>query len=134
MADTRKDVLQTQFAALDAVPTPRPNKFEKEIRATPWFKDFTKTYKEEPNLTNSDYNYERAWELGVRPVINEYDKVTPWHWPSEAPNGEMLKAADHPTMWKTQFMNEFGYDPDSKKITKEQALQMSLSNKQLDQS
>lgn len=123
MADTRKDVLQKQFAALGAVPTPtptrRPNPYEAEILATDWAKAYQKKYGEMPDVSDaSNYDYETAWRAGVRPMMTPHDDIP--HWPSSAPDGTMLKKPGHPTLWKAEYMEFYGKDPDDVGATKEQ--------------
>lgn len=89
-------------------PTPRPDSpFESGIKNTDWYNSFQKRYGETPNLNDPVYNYRRAWELGVRPQPDSWDQNFP-HWPDRAPNGEMLKSPDHPTVWMEYFMNATG--------------------------
>jgi hypothetical protein len=43
-------------------------RFQRGIRATPWFSEFVKQYGEEPDLsTSADYDYRQAWKMGIRP-------------------------------------------------------------------
>jgi hypothetical protein len=42
-------------------------RFQRGIRATPWFSEFVKQYGEEPDLSkSSDYDYRQAWRMGIR--------------------------------------------------------------------
>ncbi len=94
--------------------------FQKGIRDTEWFKEFVKQYGEEPDLSaKADYDYRAAWQAGIRPERNAADGNR-YHWASSAPDGSMLKSADHPTAWKEHYMRATGVDPDVAGVTKEQ--------------
>jgi hypothetical protein len=97
--------------------------FQKGIRDTGWFKEYVKEYGEEPDLDTKDYDYRAAWNAGVRPERDKYDKGR-YHWGSSDPKtGKMLKSEDHPTAWKENYMRETGKNPDEVGITKEQYMQ-----------
>lgn len=68
-----------------------------------------------PQPGRGDYDYRRAVLNGVYPVPDQYDGGMP-HWGSEAQTmtGRTyeLKSPDHPTLWKAQFMQQFGVNPD----------------------
>lgn len=131
MADTRKEVLQAQFAALGAVPTPtrRPNPYEAKILATDWAKGYEKKYREKPDVSDaSNYDYETAWRLGVRPAATKHDPDLQ-HWASSAPDGTMLKKTGHPTAWKEEYMQATGKDPDDVGHTQEQWARLKTSAK-----
>lgn len=97
--------------------------FQAEIRKTGWFKEYVKEYGEEPDLNTSDYDYRAAWNAGVRPVRDPYDKNR-YHWSSSNPEtGEMLKSKDHPTAWKEDYMKSTGKNPDEVGVTKEQYME-----------
>jgi hypothetical protein len=68
-----------------------------------------------PPQGRGDYDYRRAVLNGVYPRADEHDGGFP-HWGSEAQTmtGRTydLKAPDHPTLWKAQFMQQFGVNPD----------------------
>ena len=116
-----------QSGGLDRPVTMNPNiaaqgkeiKFLREISATPWYLEFLKQYGKAPDLSkNSDYDYRKAWEAGIRPERSPYDENR-FHWPSSTNAGEMLKSATHPTAWKEHYMRATGVDPDSVGIKKE---------------
>lgn len=62
-----------------------------------------------------DFDYNAAILNGVTPKAYEQDGGFP-HWASEAQTmtGRTyeLKSPDHPTLWKAQFMQQFGVNPD----------------------
>ena len=100
-------------------PTRRPNPYEAEILATDWAKGYQKKYGEKPDVSDaSNYDYETAWRLGVRPKATKHDDLQ--HWSSRAPDGTMLKKPGHPTAWKEEYMQEMGEDPDDAGVTEEQ--------------
>jgi hypothetical protein len=86
--------------------------FQSWIKELPWWKEFTAEYGEEPDLNAGDYDYRAAWKAGVKPERDEYDGGR-YHWPSSAVNSPMLKAFDHPTAWKEDYMQATGVNPDS---------------------
>lgn len=97
----------------------REQRFQSGIKALPWYQEFIRDYGEPPDLSaNSDYDYRRAWSLGIRPQRNQYDAGR-YHWPSSDSTGAMLKSQNHPTLWKEHFMRAFGVDPDEVGYTKE---------------
>jgi hypothetical protein len=98
-------------------------RIEAEIRQTPWFKEFVTQYKEEPNLSPSaDYDYITAWKAGIRPERDPNDQNR-YHWSSKTPEGVMLKKPEHPTLWKTNFMDQTGQNPDAIGVKTEQQAQ-----------
>jgi hypothetical protein len=92
--------------------------FQKSIRNTDWFKEFVKEYKEEPDLNTPEYDYRKAWSMGIRPEKDPYDQNR-YHWASSTQEGEMLKSPNHPTAWKEYFMRDYGYNPDELGITRQ---------------
>lgn len=92
--------------------------FQNWIRNTDWFKEFVKEYGEEPDLNTSDYDYRKAWLMGITPERDPYDKNR-YHWASSTSTGEMLKSADHPTAWKEYFMRDYGFNPDELGVTRQ---------------
>ncbi len=88
------------------------DRFQRTIRATPWFAEFVQNYGEEPDLNTNVYDYRAAIKAGVRPQRDPYDNGK-FHWSSE------FKAKDHPTMWKEQFMqlDPWKRNPDALGIT-----------------
>lgn len=100
-------------------PTRRPNPYEAEILATDWAKGYQKKYGEKPDVSDaSNYDYETAWRLGVRPKMTKHDDIP--HWSSRASDGTMLKKPGHPTAWKEEYMQATGKDPDDVGVTEEQ--------------
>lgn len=82
-----------------------------------WIKDFYGRYGEKPNLNDPSYDYRTAWRYGVEPTPHAPDGGA-FHWPSQVqppPRAAAipLKAPDHPTMWKQDFMSLNGVDPDT---------------------
>ena len=69
-----------------------------------WRNSFTNAFGEQPRIDGGNYDYRAAWQAGVRPEAVPGDTIP--HWSSVG------KSADHPTMWKQQFMTAFGIDPD----------------------
>ena len=88
----------------------KENQFQRGIQATPWYSEFQQKYGETPNLDDPQYNYRAAWQGGARPERYAPDGGA-YHWPSSLPNGQMLKAPDHPTAWMETFMRQTGKDP-----------------------
>lgn len=76
--------------------------FDPNVRQ--WRNSFQNRYGEPPQIEGGDYDYRAAYAAGSRPVPVPGDTVP--HWSSVG------KAADHPTMWKQDFMTQFGVDPD----------------------
>jgi hypothetical protein len=109
-------------------PMRRPNPYEAEILATDWAKGYQKKYGEQPDVSDaSDYDYETAWRLGVRPKATKHDDLQ--HWSSRAPDGTMLKKKGHPTAWKEEYMQATGKDPDDVGHTQEQWERLKTSAK-----
>jgi hypothetical protein len=77
--------------------------FNPQVRE--WRRGFTAQYGEPPQIDGGDYDYRAAYMAGVRPQAVPGDTVP--HWSSVG------KSADHPTMWKQEFMSRFGVDPDT---------------------
>lgn len=97
------DLSQTGPAAEEA-------RFQREIRATPWFQEFKKKNGGEPVLDDPDYDYRAAWKAGIRPQRYGHDGGA-YHWSSSLPDGTMLKSENHPTAWMEHFMRATGVDP-----------------------
>lgn len=76
--------------------------FDPSVRQ--WRNSFQNRYGEQPQTDGGNYDYRAAYSAGVRPQMGAGDTVP--HWSSVG------KAADHPTMWKQDFMTQFGVDPD----------------------
>lgn len=104
----------TQMAEGGSVDAER-QRVENEIRKLPWFRNYVRKHGEEPNLSaTADYDYFTAFKSGALP--DESD-----HWPSYTPDGKTrLKREGHPTLWKTNFMDKTGLDPDSVGVKNEQ--------------
>jgi hypothetical protein len=93
--------------------------FQDWIKQTGWYKEFVQEYREEPDLDIEEYDYRAAWKAGVQPVRDEYDKNR-FHWPSVDPkSGKPLKSKDHPTMWKEEYLQLTGKNPDAVGATKQ---------------
>lgn len=87
-------------------------RIEGEIKKDPWYAQYVNKFGEEPDLSrNANYDYITAWKSGIRPKMNPHDGL--YHWDSKTREGEMLKKPDHPTIWKTYWMDKTGIDPDS---------------------
>lgn len=84
--------------------------FQKEIKSSEWYQEYKKNYGESPNLDSKDYNYRAAWKSGIKPERYAPDD-NKYHWPSETSKGESLKAINHPTGWKEDYMQLTGKDP-----------------------
>jgi hypothetical protein len=136
MAGLLDDWERLQYLQMAAAQQPAPSllqeqpafdesAFQNWIRNTDWFKEFKKEYNEEPNLNAPEYDYRKAWQMGIVPERDPYDNNR-YHWASSTKEGEMLKSADHPTAWKEYFMRDFGYNPDELKITKQMYDEMLL--------
>ena len=94
--------------------------FQRDVRRTKWFQQFSKKYGEQPDLNDPGYNYRAAWRAGVRPQ-DVKDDPEMQHWSSVTPSGESLKSRSHPTAWKEDYMQMTGRDPgDPGKLTPEQ--------------
>ena len=103
--------------------------FQREIKNSPWYSEFVKSYGETPDLSKTaNYDYRKAWEAGIRPQPDPYDN-NKYHWPSSTSNGEMLKSADHPTAWKEHYMRATGTNPDAVGATQADWLKMTLRQK-----
>lgn len=90
-----------------AAPAADEQKFQSWIRATPWFSEYVKEYGEEPDLNAKDYDYRAAFKAGIVPQRDPHDNNR-YHWSSSTPQGVELKAKDHPTAWKEDFMRITG--------------------------
>ena len=76
------------LAAMDTY-DPTEGAFQAGIRDTPWFTEFKQRFGEEPNLSDPNYDYRRAWAAGARPTVRDPgDQLL--HWPST------FKGANHP--------------------------------------
>ncbi len=83
-------------------------RFQKEFRATPFFQEFVRRYKEEPDL-DGDYDYRLWWQDGMEATRHRDGTL---HGPSKTKDGRWLKSPDHPTAWKEDYMQKYGTDPD----------------------
>ena len=95
-----------------------------------WRKEFKQAYSEEPQIDNSNYDYRGAWKAGIIPQPNEVDGM--YHWGSKGEGGVDLKSKDHPTRWKSDYMEATGINPDDTGITKEEALSVIEESVQAD--
>jgi hypothetical protein len=86
------------------------NRFQSEVKATPWFSQFKERFGEEPNLDTTDYNTRRAWFNGILPTDTQYDPGLQ-HWTSKTPGGGNLKSNTHPTSWMNTYMEMTGKNP-----------------------
>ena len=87
-----------------------------------WREEFKQNYGEEPQIDNSNYDYRGAWKAGIKPQPSEVDGM--YHWGSKGIDGVDLKSEDHPTRWKSEYMDATGINPDESGITKEEALEV----------
>ena len=85
-------------------------RFQKEIKSSPWYLQYKTKYKEEPNLTDPNYDYREAWKQGVKPEINPTDNM--YHWSDRAGN-TMLKSIYHDAAWAQPFMDQYKINPDN---------------------
>lgn len=94
--------------ALAGLPPAQEQQFQTFMAFDPsvrqWRNSFQNRYGEQPQIDGGDYDYRAAFASGARPQPVPGDTVP--HWSSVG------KSADHPTMWKQQFMTQFGVDPD----------------------
>ena len=102
-----------KFAGPVTLPPDQEKQFQSDIKDTPWYTEFKQKYGEEPNLDDPDYNYRRAWLVGVRPdTRNQNDGM--YHWSDTTTAGEILKSPHHPTAWMEPFMRQYpGVDPET---------------------
>lgn len=98
--------------------------FKRDMVTKPGYKDFhnafTKEFGEAPSYDDpsGDYDYRGAWKGGVVPSIYKHDGR--YHWESSLPDGQMLKAPDHPTAWMEHFMRATGKDPNEVGVQNEE--------------
>ena len=85
-----------------------------------WKSDFEEEYGSSPNIDDSNYDYRGAWKAGIVPQATQPGDVP--HWGSIGVAGKQLKSPDHPTRWKSEYMELTGIDPDTKKIDKADAI------------
>lgn len=81
---------------------------EEELQFQQWYQAYSRKANLDPDPDNPQhfYDYRGAWESGWRPTEAE-------HGPSRDPvTGKMFKLPGHPTMWKTEYMDRTGRDPD----------------------
>lgn len=93
-----------------------------------WQSEFEKEYGSLPNLESKDYDYRGAWKAGIIPQQTGNDPVP--HWASIGIDGKELKSKDHPTRWKSDYMEATGKDPDQEEVTKADAIK-SLKDRNL---
>ena len=89
-----------------------------------WREEFISEYGEEPKIEGANYDYRGAWKAGLKPepTYEPETKKTLHHWGSKGLEGIDLKSQDHPTRWKSDYMEAFGVNPDESGIGKEDAL------------
>ena len=89
-----------------------------------WREEFISEYGEEPKIEGANYDYRGAWKAGLKPepTYEPETKKTLHHWGSKGLEGIDLKSQDHPTRWKSDYMEAFGVNPDESGISKEDAL------------
>lgn len=94
--------------------------FQRDMQFAPgwsdWRRDFIKNVGKPPNIDpGGDYNYRLAWLSGKKPELDPGTgevhgfstvELPPFKEPVE------LKAINHPTMWKEDFMQRFRANPD----------------------
>ena len=96
------------------------NEFQRDLQFAPgwrdWRRGFERSFGVYPDTEpGGDYNYRLAWMSGARPEVEP--SSGDFHGLSDAivppfQNPIQLKAGDHPTRWKGEFMNKFGVNPD----------------------
>ena len=110
----------THKTAMNRLSPDLENQFQTDMMFAPGWRDWRKQFIDRvggsPNTDpGGDYNYRLAWMSGARP---DYDPGTKEvHGFSQTPFPPFreplkLKAANHPTMWKQDFMERFGANPD----------------------
>ena len=99
----------------------KEKQFQKEVKATEWYKEMIEDYDNVDLSLKADYNYRTAWENGVHLTAERSPVDGKIHWQSSTPDGEHLKSEDHPTRWKEEFMRETGRNPDEEGLTEGQA-------------
>lgn len=87
----------------------------------PFYEEFVAKFGEPPDVTpsGSRYDYRAAIDGGVVPVRDPHDRLL--HWSGQLPDGSYLKAPNHPTMWKSRFMDATGQNPDDIGVTEDMA-------------
>lgn len=87
-----------------------------------WREQFKRMHGEEPELDKQNsYDYRKAWRAGDEPKPNPNHIVNGeevYHWSS------IGKSKDHPTMWKEEYMQKTGNDPDAVGATQDDWLSM----------
>lgn len=81
-----------------------------------WKKQMNKPKDWVPDLDDKKemFDYRAAWKSNDNPVdINKHTKQYHWSGP---------KDKSHPTYWKSLFSEEFGYDPDDKGLSFDEAV------------
>ena len=91
---------------------------EEETLFQDWYAGFSKHNQIDPNPDNPLHKYDhRGWwksfqsDPSLAPVIDPRDNR--FHGPSQ------FKDKDHPTMWKEEYMQYTGRDPDNDGVTKD---------------
>jgi len=86
-----------------------------------WSKEFQQTYGEKPVIGDGGYDYRGAWKAGQVPTPTKVNGRTEYHWGSIGEDGKDLKAPDHPTRWKSEYMEKIGKNPDELGVTEKEA-------------
>lgn len=103
------------------LPDDKEAQFQRDLHFAPgwrdWRRDFMRDVGMAPNTDlGGDYNYRLAWATRADPQYHEpsdsYHGMSRTEMPPPYAPAD-LKAQDHPTMWKQQFMELFGFDPDA---------------------
>lgn len=96
-------------------------KLGQDPKVQAWFKELKSKYKdikEESAIDyiklGGDYDYKKAFELGIRPQLDPQSGELHWGGPSD------LKSDKHPTKWKSQLLEEASKGNFPDKITPEQ--------------
>ena len=109
------EAVSTQEDSLKINPIKEEDEFQEWLNTNPdvlaWKKQYKEQYGEDPDIESSNYDYRGAWKAGVTPKPNE-DHNGMYHWGSIGVDGKNLKSENHPTRWKSDFMEAKGMDPD----------------------
>ena len=82
-----------------------------------WAEEFKRNYGEYPSIEGGGYDYRGAFKSGQKPVPVETENGTEYHWGSIGEMGMELKSPDHPTRWKSDYMQLTGKNPDEEGIS-----------------
>ncbi len=106
--------------ATQALPGGLEQQFQRDMIFAPgwrdWRRDFIKNVGGPPNTDpGGDYNYRLAWLAGATPELDPGTGEVHGFSSTALPpfkDAVNLKADNHPTMWKEDFMQQFGANPD----------------------